>query len=200
MDRFAVIIIDAWYIPYLKDIKHKVIMWKKEDVDRMKLQSEKIIKDIANFIAQCHKRKIPVIHSPYVCMNYYNNHKAKLKVDKTFYPPPKRERIWKYQHPDIPIDENNDIISTDVGIVDKFLKRKKIIKLYYTGFSTNICVLGRPLGMNKMKKKYNVCLISDLSHTLKDGYEEYLKRGFPLKYITLKDFYEEYKGDLIGEL
>jgi nicotinamidase-related amidase len=77
------------------------------------------------------------------------------------------QRVWTRQHPDIPIDQSQDIIADDGQVIYSYMQYRGIEHLLIAGVHTNMCILHRSFGIKAMVRwGVDVALIRDLTDAM----------------------------------
>lgn len=77
------------------------------------------------------------------------------------------DRVWTRQHPDIPIDQDQDIMADDGRVVYSYMQHAGIRHLLIAGVHTNMCILNRSFAIKQMVRwGVEVALVRDLTDTM----------------------------------
>ncbi len=135
---------------------------------------------------------IHIIHAPSDTMDFYSGNPARCRIIEAPSVPPPAERphddpplpvdasdggcdtssnagsvnehLWSRQHPDIEIDEQNDVISDNGREIYSYMRLHGIEHVVIIGVHTNMCILNRSFAIKQMVRwGVDIMLCRDLT-------------------------------------
>lgn len=154
-------------------------LWDKHWCKTLSERVSKIAAKAGPIVESLRERGAKIIHAPSDCMNFYGKREPEplgapqekrqknFPIDDSIHCPDSprcKEHIdWTREHPAIRIAQN-DLVTTDPNEIFNFLQTHNIKLVIMIGVHVNCCVLGRPFGIEAMKRRgVPVVLVRDLT-------------------------------------
>ncbi len=179
--RTAVILTDMWDLHWSRGMTERTV---------------KLLEPINRLCEELRERGVLIVHVPSNVASFYDGTPARQRLldappievpnqQKINYPAlpiddsdggndttnnagAVNQIVWTRQHPDIPIDQERDVIADDEGErLYALLAARGIDTLLYTGVAVNMCILNRSFGMKNMLNWGLRCiLVKDLTDSM----------------------------------
>jgi nicotinamidase-related amidase len=162
--------------------------WSRGAVERVEVMLPRM-----NAVLQSARQQgVRIIHAPSETMAFYEGVPARQRILKAPFaaPPPisdhpepplpvdasdggsdtgetEMRKVWSRQHPDLEIDQDNDVISDNGQEIYNYICQHDLTQLFIMGVHTNMCILNRSFAIKQLVRwNQNVCLVRDLTDAM----------------------------------